>query len=57
MNTPATTEGTPLIAVTMVRTNRVPHPPTSFRKMAVKNANGTAIRVARPTSSNVPTIA
>ena len=31
------------MAVTMVRTNRVPQPPTSFKKMAVMKASGTAI--------------
>ena len=40
MKIPATTEGVPLMAVTMVRTVREPKPFTSIRYMAVARRTG-----------------
>ena len=50
-------EGSPLMAVTTVRTVLVNRPPTSCRNTAVITPAGTPNRAAMPTCSRVPTMA
>ena len=57
MKSPATIEGSALIASTSIRTGRAIVPPTSLRNTAVANASGTEMSVAMPTCSSVPMMA